>query len=301
MFDFIGKRNIFFTLSVIAILVGLIATAVNGLQLGIDFTGGTILQINIGKSFDNDDIKDILNKYNLEKESYIQKAGNNKNEVIIKTAYMPNTQRQKLVSDIVKKYDLKAKDVLSIENVGPTIGRDMKNNAILAISIASVAMLVYIAIRFELKFGVAAILALIHDLLVTFSLYAVFKIPISSSFVAVMLTILGYSINDTIVIFDRIRENMKNYKKKMSLEELINTSISQTLTRSINTSLTTLMTITLLYFIGPSSIKDFALPLIVGVASGTYSSIFIASPLWYLLKRNEKGVKSQGKSGLRTT
>ncbi len=301
MFDFIGKRNIFFTLSVIAILVGLIATAVNGLQLGIDFTGGTILQINIGKSFDNDDIKDILNKYNLEKESYIQKAGNNKNEVIIKTAYMPNTQRQKLVSDIVKKYDLKAKDVLSVENVGPTIGRDMKNNAILAISIASVAMLVYIAIRFELKFGVAAILALIHDLLVTFSLYAVFKIPISSSFVAVMLTILGYSINDTIVIFDRIRENMKNYKKKMSLEELINTSISQTLTRSINTSLTTLMTITLLYFIGPSSIKDFALPLIVGVASGTYSSIFIASPLWYLLKRNEKGVKSQGKSGLRTT
>jgi preprotein translocase SecF subunit len=301
MFDFIGKRNIFFTLSVIAILVGLIATAVNGLQLGIDFTGGTILQINIGKSFDNDDIKDILNKYNLEKESYIQKAGNNKNEVIIKTAYMPNTQRQKLVSDIVKKYDLKAKDVLSIENVGPTIGRDMKNNAILAISIASVAMLVYIAIRFELKFGVAAILALIHDLLVTYGLYVVFKIPISSSFVAVMLTILGYSINDTIVIFDRIRENMKNYKKKMSLEELINTSISQTLTRSINTSLTTLMTITLLYFIGPSSIKDFALPLIVGVASGTYSSIFIASPLWYLLKRNEKGVKSQGKSGLRTT
>ncbi len=301
MFDFIGKRNIFFVLSLIVIAAGLIATAVNGLQFGIDFTGGTILQIDIGKSFDNGDIYDILDKYNLAKDSFVQQAGSDGKEVIIKTADMPSDTRQGIINDIMKKYDLKEKDVLSVENVGPTMGRDLRNNAILAVAVASLAMLVYIAIRFEYKFGAAAVIALIHDLLITYAVYALFRIPINSSFVAAMLTILGYSINDTIVIFDRIRENMKLSRNKMGLEELINTSITQTMTRSINTVLTTLVTITILYFVGPSSIKDFALPLIVGIASGAYSSIFIASPLWYLWKRNEKGVKSKTKSGLRTT
>ncbi|MDI6600744.1 MAG: protein translocase subunit SecF [Thermoanaerobacteraceae bacterium] len=301
MFDFIGKRNIFFVISLIVILAGIIATMINGPQFGIDFTGGTVIQINIGKEFNNSDIYDILNKYNVGKDSFVQQAGDYKHEVIIKTVDMPDSERQNIINDILKKYDLKTDAILAVNNVGPTIGSELRRNALMAVVIASVAMLIYIAIRFEYKFGVAAIVALIHDLLVTYAVYALFKIPINSSFVAAMLTILGYSINDTIVIFDRIRENLKNGKRKMGLEELINTSITQTMTRSINTALTTLVTITILYFIGPSSIKEFALPLIVGITSGAYSSIFIASPIWYLWKRTEKGVKSTAKSGLRTT
>lgn len=301
MFDFIGKRNIFFVISLVVILAGIVATFVYGVQFGIDFTGGTIIQINIGKEFNNSDIYEILNKYNVGKDSFVQQAGDYRHEVIIKTVDIPDEQRQSIINDILKKYDLKNDAILSINKVGPTIGSELRRNALIAVVVASVAMLIYIAIRFEYKFGVAAIIALIHDLLVTYAVYALFKIPINSSFVAAMLTILGYSINDTIVIFDRIRENLKNSKSKMTIEELINKSISQTMTRSINTVLTTLFTITILYFIGPSSIKEFALPLIVGIASGAYSSIFIASPIWYLWKRNEKSVKSTAKSGLRTT
>lgn len=156
--------------------------------------------------------------------------------------------------------------------------------------IASVAMLIYIAIRFEIRFGVAAVLALVHDILIMLSVYAILQIPVNSSFIAAILTIVGYSINDTIVIFDRIRENLR-FMKKVSYTELADVSITQTMARSINTILTTLFTITAVYFIGVSAVKELALPLIIGIISGCYSSIFIASPIWVLWKNAEKRKK----------
>ncbi len=152
-------------------------------------------------------------------------------------------------------------------------------------------MLIYVGMRFEFRFGAAAILALVHDVLITLSVYAIFQIPVNSPFIAAILTIIGYSINDTIVIFDRIRENQKNMRRK-SIEEVANISITQTMRRSINTSLTTLITIVCVYIFVPT-VRDFSFPLIIGIATGTYSSIFIASPIWVLLKKKNKKVNAK--------
>jgi len=182
-------------------------------------------------------------------------------------------------------------DVLRVDNVGAVIGKELTREAFLALLIASVAMVLYITMRFEFKFAVAAILALLHDVFVVLAFFSLFKVEINSPFIAAILTIIGYSINDTIVIFDRIRENLK-YHRKRTILEVINDSINESLVRSINTSLTTLVVLVALfvafnYFVGGMNLKVFALALLVGIVSGTYSSIFIASPLWYLWKLGE--------------
>lgn len=178
----------------------------------------------------------------------------------------------------------------NVEQFGPSVGAEIRNKAMIGIAIASVAMLIYISIRFETVFGVAAIVALLHDVFFLISIYSIFRLNVSSSFIAAILTIVGYSINDTIVVFDKVRENVKREKTKDHFD-LINTSVTQTLSRTFNTSLTTLVVIGALYVFGVSTIKEFALPLFVGIAVGTYSSIFIASPVW-ALARNYIGSKS---------
>ena len=175
---------------------------------------------------------------------------------------------------------------INSETIGGTIGKELKEKAFLATIIAMIAMLIYIGIRFELSFGLAAIIALIHDVLITVGVYAIFGIPVNTPFIAAILTIVGYSINDTIVVFDRIRENSKKMRK-VELKEIANVSIQQTMSRSINTVLTTLFTITAVYIFVPS-IREFSLPLIIGIAMGAYSSIFIASPMWVILKGKKK-------------
>jgi preprotein translocase subunit SecF len=160
----------------------------------------------------------------------------------------------------------------------------------LALALATIAMLIYIGIRFEFNFGVAAIIALLHDVLITLGVYALFKVPVDSAFIAAMLTVIGYSINDTIVVFDRIRENQK-YMRRNNVTELANASITQTMTRSVNTVLTVMITITAVYIFVPS-VRNFAFPLIIGIASGCYSSIFIASPIWVMLKKRTKRVRA---------
>ncbi|RKD34653.1 protein translocase subunit SecF [Thermohalobacter berrensis] len=287
--NIIGKRNIFFILSIAIILTGIVVAIISGLNYGIDFTGGTLMQINLGKKVSVNEIREITDQF--DKNASILHAGDNKEKIIVKTTLdLNNKNRLEIFNKFKNKYNLKDEDFIQSEKFGPAIGKEIRRKAIIAVLIATVGMLLYITFRFELMFGISAIVALIHDVLIALAVYALLKVPVNSSFVAAILTIVGYSINDTIVVFDRIRENLKVIKRK-NYDELVNKSIQQTISRSINTSFTTLLAIVTLYILGVEAIKDFALPLIVGILAGTYSSIFIASPVWYLLKTRGKNIR----------
>ncbi|WP_326498367.1 protein translocase subunit SecF [Clostridium brassicae] len=285
----IQKTKIWFSLSLIIIVIGMTLLGAKGLNYGIDFKGGNIVTIDMGKGF-NQNIKEevdkIIKKYDPNATTNIA----NETQIDIKSNVLTNDTINKMFNDVKQKYKLKDNALVSQSNVGPAIGKELKDKALKAFGIATIAMLIYIAMRFELKFGIAAIVALVHDILITLSVYAIFQIPLNSPFIAAILTILGYSINDTIVIFDRIREN-KNKMRGKKIEELANESITQTMTRSINTVLTTLFTIVAVYVFVPS-VRDFAFPLIIGIVSGAYSSIFIASPVWVMLKKRKSKNKA---------
>ncbi|CDF58331.1 protein translocase subunit SecF [Thermobrachium celere] len=279
MLKVIERAKVWFAISLTIIIVGMVAWAVKGLNLGIDFKGGTVVTIKMNSEPNNDvleEIRKISAKY--DSSAQVQKVGTD--EVTIRGNSITDEQIPKLYKEIKDKYNLKDANPRQTDRIGPSIGKELRRNAIYSSLAAVVLMLIYISLRFEFKFGVAAVIALIHDVLVTITVYVLLQIPVNSSFVAAILTVLGYSINDTIVVFDRIRENNKKHAFATK-RELVNASITQTLTRSINTVLTTLFTITALYLVGVTSVKDFALPLIIGILSGTYSSIFIASPIWY--------------------
>lgn len=298
MLKIIEKTKIWFIASLLIISIGMGFLAAQGLNLGIDFAGGTVLQVDLKKTITPDEIsaiRDIAAKY--ANDTVVSTLGTTgisirSSELAASDTGNANSDKSdisKLIDEISAKYNID-KTTWSTEYVGPSIGAELKQNAILALIISFIAMLIYIAIRFEIKFGVAAVLALVHDILITLSVYTILQIPVNSSFIAALLTIVGYSINDTIVIFDRIRENMK-LMKKVSHTELADVSITQTMARSINTVLTVVFTITAVYFIGVSAVKELALPLIIGIISGCYSSIFIASPIWVWLKNRESRKK----------
>lgn len=283
--DFMKYRNLWFGISGTIIAIGIIFMLINGLNFGIDFTGGSSIQANIGKTFEIADIRGISDVF--DKEAIVTYAGQNKDIALIKTKVtLSNEQQIAVVNAFKEKYGIDQTNI-QFETIGATIGSELTKQALLALLLANLGILVYVSFRFEWKFGVAAIAALVHDVLIMLVVYSVAHIAINSSFIAAILTIVGYSINDTIVVFDRIREN-KKHTRKLEHNALVNTSISETMARSINTSLTTLLTILALYIFGVPSIKDFALPLLVGIISGTYSSIFIASPLWVVFDKNIK-------------
>lgn len=282
MLKIIEKTKVWFSISLIIILIGMFALVKNGLNYGIDFKGGTIIEIQIGKDFNKADIDSIVKKYT--KEFKTNKA--NKTQIEIKSNSLTVKDASSLFKDIKQKYNLKDKSLIDQSKIGPSIGKELKKKAVLSLIVATLAMLIYVAIRFEFKFGLAAVLALVHDVLITLSIYAIFRIPVNSAFIAAILTILGYSINDTIVIFDRIREN-KKLQKKIGVAELVNSSITQTMSRSINTVLTTLFTIVSVYIFVPS-VREYSFPITIGIISGAYSSIFIASPLWVIFNKFSK-------------
>lgn len=287
--DIIKNRKIFFSISLAIIIVGMIMMAVNGLNRGIDFEGGTLIQIKIGKTISVDEVRLIVDKF--DKEASIVHSGEKKDEIQIKSKKdFNNKEIHQIFNEFKEKYKLKDEDLVQSQKFGPTMGKEIRQKALLSSAIAVVAMLIYISWRFEFKFAISAIITLAHDILIMLSVYAIFRIPVNGSFIAAILTILGYSINDTIVIFDRIRET-RRLSRKDSYEKVVNDSIKKSLTRSINTSITTLVTILLLYILGVEDVKILAFPLIIGVATGTYSSIFIASPLWYVFKSREKDAK----------
>jgi preprotein translocase subunit SecF len=282
--NIIKNRKIFYTISLAIIIIGLIMMVVKGLNYGIDFTGGTSIQIKIGKMVTVDEIREIMNEY--DNDASIVHVGNNKDEIIIKSNKdFDNEEIDLIVDRFVEKYGIEKKEFQS-EKFVATMGEEIKKKALLSSLIAAVGMLIYITWRFELRFAFAAIVALVHDILITLSIYAIFGIPANNAFIAAILTIIGYSINDTIVIFDRIREETR-LNPRHSLEDLINDSVKKSLTRTINTSITTLAAVIILYIVGVEDVKVLALPLIFGIISGTYSSLFIASPIWYGLKNRE--------------
>ncbi len=287
MLKIIEKTKLWFSASLIVILIGMGFIAFKGLNFGIDFRGGTQLVIEMGKDFQKPEVDEIIKKYDT--SALTNKVENTKIE--IKSNNLTDESTKKMLDELKQKYNLNEKSLESQDFIGSSIGKEATNKAYIALLVAVAFMLLYVGMRFEFKFGAAAILALVHDVLITLSVYAIFQIPINSPFIAAILTIIGYSINDTIVIFDRIRENQKNMRRK-SVEEIANISITQTMRRSINTSLTTLITIVSVYIFVPT-VRDFSFPLIIGIATGTYSSIFIASPIWVLLKKKTKKVKAK--------
>ncbi|SFG51010.1 preprotein translocase subunit SecF [Desulfotomaculum arcticum] len=283
MFHFIKHRKIWYIISLLVILPCLGSLITRGLNLGIDFTGGNLIEFKMGPDVTIQQVRETVDQLGYG-SSRIQQSGND--TYLIRTVELEEEESAKLVSNLqTKLHDVQ---LLRNERVGPVIGKELTMKAIMALLIASVLMLIYITFRFEFKQGIAAIIALLHDILVVIGVFSLFQIEIDSAFVAAILTIIGYSINDTIIIFDRIRENMKTRKKGETLEDLANISLWQTLARSINTVLTVMFVLLALYFIGGITIKTFVLAMIIGVSSGAYSSMFNASPVWVDLKLMEK-------------
>ncbi|HHW41568.1 MAG TPA: protein translocase subunit SecF [Syntrophomonadaceae bacterium] len=281
MVNLIRIRKYWYIFSLLIIIPGMVSLYKWGLNYGIDFTGGSLVEVRFDQAVKIEDIRNLLGDLGLGKDSQIQTSGGN--TVLIRTRDLSQEESDKLLNGLSQK--IGSMKLLRNEKVGPTIGKELRQKAILSVLIAFALMLVYIAIRFEFLQGVAAILALVHDILVTVGLVSIFRIEVDSAFIAALLTIVGYSIHDTIVIFDRIRENLRMRKKDQPLDELIHHSIMQTLTRSINTVLTVVFCLVALIVIGGVTIRPFMITLLIGVISGAYSSIFNASPLWYDFRR----------------
>lgn len=275
--DILGKRKIWYTISIIVIVIGLLFLLINGLNLGIDFNGGTLIEFSFSENVTAEQVRDVLERIEIAADSKIQQAESaGEHGVIIRTKTLESEEIVAIDNAIKDKF--KSAEMLRSEMVGPTIGRELRINALLAIIAASIAIVAYISFRFEFRFAAVSIIALMHDVLITIGIFAILGREINTPFVAAILTIIGYSINDTIVIFDRIRENMKLMHKVPFIKQA-NTAVVDTLPRSINTSITTLITILAIYFFGGASIQTFMLALFIGMFAGTYSSIFVASPL----------------------
>lgn len=288
--NIIQNRYKFFIFSA-ALLIFAMATAIVNAATGkgifdldIDFSGGNSLTYDIGAEYDNQVIEQIVKNVTKQSSPRIQSIIG-KNQVAIKMQAVTSATIKDITNEITAKYP--NTKLINAAYISATVSTQMQKNALIAVLISCVAMLIYISIRFkDFKMGTSAIIALVHDILVMLAVYIVFRVPVNNSFIAAILTILGYSINSTIVVFDRIRENKKFFKKNEFID-LINTSITKTLARSINTSLTTLLTIVCVYVLGVSSVKEFALPIIIGIICGTYSSVFLAGSVWYELCTRE--------------
>jgi preprotein translocase subunit SecF len=287
-FDIIGKRKIWYAISSVLIIASLFFMVTRGFNMGIDFTGGTIIDLRFEKAVNINDVRAVLNEYDLS-NSTIQLSGESSSStesenVMIRTVDLEEQERKEVMAALTDK--LGAYQVLREEKVGATMGTELIMNAIYATIISWLLIIAYVSYRFEFKFGISAVLGLAHNVIIVLGAFALTQRQIDSSFVAALLTIIGYSINDTIVIFDRIRENLKlHFRKNGDIVELVNTSIYQTMTRSIYTVSTVLFATFALYFFGGDTTKDFAFALLIGFFCGAYTSIFIASPLWVTFRR----------------
>lgn len=291
--NFLGKKGIFFGLSLAVILAGFITMGVykmntgDALNYSLEFKGGTATTVTFDKSYTLEEINsEMVPLIESTTGSAVQiQTVQGSNEVIFKTSSLDVDQRQALNQVFVDNFGVD-ETLITSETISSTISNEMKSDTILAVAVAIICMLIYIRFRFsDIRFGVSSIACLLHDVLVVITFYALARVSVSNTFIACLLTIVGYSINATIVIFDRVRENMAVMTKKDDLQDVVNHSITQTLSRSLFTSLTTLVMVGALYIWGVTSIRDFALPLMVGIICGAYSSVCIAGALWYVLRK----------------
>ncbi len=299
-FNFIGNRRKAYVFSALLVIGGIISMAIMGLNLGIDFTGGTVLHLSLGEDFSMAEVEEVLAPFEELQGAAIQivqgrdLSGQPTEEgLVIKAPFIEEERRDELMSALRARWPGLDPADLRIESVGAVIGGELSRQAILALVVAIALMVIYITFRFEFRFAVATIAALIHNILVVLGVFSILQMEINVPFVAAILTVFGYSVNDTIVIIDRIRENIK-HRRRSEYAAVVNESINQNLVRSINTSLTTLFVLVSLlfgfhYFIGSLDLIVFVLALIIGVSIGTYSSIFVASPLWLNLQEVKLG------------
>lgn len=299
-YNIIGLRKWFFGISLLVMGLGIFSLFTKGLNLGLDFTGGTIFELGFHNKIEAESLRTSLKEYDLNfGDAVIQLEQGEKNSlqkilIRVKKITEENLKADK-INNLVKYLENKFGkiEVYKTENIGPVIGEELKQKALIALIIALVSQLIYITFRFgnQMRYGLAADIAMAHDIIIMVGLYSLFGKQADSPFLAALLTVIGYSVMDSIVIFDRIRENLKLFKKGV-FEEIVNVSTNQTMTRSINTLMTCLLTVTALYFLGGSTLKNFAFALLIGLTSGAYSSIFIASPLLVILdtyfKKKEK-------------
>ena len=290
--DFLSKKHIFFGVSLALVIAGFIVMGVYKVNTGdilnfsLEFKGGTATTVTFNESKTLEEVNEEIIPFveDLTKSAVQIQTVENTNEVIFKTISLDIEQREALNQMFMEQFNV-TEDMITSETISSTISSEMKSDTILAVTVAIVCMLIYIRIRFsDIRFGISSVVALMHDVLIVLAFYAVARVSVSNTFIACMLTIVGYSINATIVIFDRIRENMAEMTKKENLKDVINKSITQTLSRSIFTSLTTFIMVAALYVLGVTAIREFALPLMVGILCGAYSSVCIAGALWYVLR-----------------
>lgn len=285
-FTALRKKFLIFTL--VCFVLGLITIGIRGFAWDTDFIGGTSMQINIGTPLSADDLADITaitEGIIAKKVSAVQKTGDNGEQVLIKCTEIDTTMRDEIFEALREKYHLTDEDRLNVTSIGASISADFRRAGITSITLAVILMLVYITIRFDLKSGLAAVICLAHDLFFMLTAYSLLQLPMNSNIIAALLTILGYSINATIIVFDRVRENIKLYPKN-SFDQNIDLSVNQTLLRSINTTITTLLTIVMIFIFGVQSIRQFILPLIIGIIAGLYSSVCLAGNVWALLQNH---------------
>ncbi len=288
----VENRKKFFAASLIVIIIGFAAMIFNAqagrgaFQYDVEFTGGTSFDLDLGQEYKQEDLQKIITDVTGQDSPQIQQVIGT-NEVTVKIQSIDSATRETLTNAILEAYPNAVMG--EVNDVSGTVSHEMQTAAIKATLIAAVAMLLYISLRFrDFRAGGSAIIALLHDVLIVLTAYAVFRIPVNNTFIVVLLTILGYSINATIVIFDRIRENKSAFHANQTAEK-INKSISQTLARSINTSLTTFFTVGAIYVLGVPALKEFALPMMIGILAGAYSSVCISGSVWYvLLPQHEK-------------
>lgn len=280
-FDFIGKKNYWFLLSALIILAGIVALFVRGLSYGIEFKGGVLFDLKLKTNASAGDVRKAISPLGLA-DSIIQPAGDK--QVLVRTVPLDKKKQDQVIKAIDGKFGIE--EVRDIQSVSPAWGREITKAALTALILSLIGILIYVSLRFEFKMAVSAIIALVHDLLVVVGVYALFGREVTPATVAAVLTILGYSLYDTIVIFHRIMENSKSIGKR-TYSKMVNNSINQVLMRSVNTSLTSILPVASLLFFGGATLKDFAFALFVGLISGAYSSIFVASPILSLLKETE--------------
>ena len=291
MFSIVKNYKIFFSITIIFLLIGFGSIVTRGFNLGIDFTGGSIVDLTFENPVNVAQVRDVLKEHDMG-NSIIQLENSDgkteANSVLIRTGVVEDTELRATMNDLQSK--LGNYQIQRVEQVGATIGSELVQQAAMAIVLSWVLMIAYITFRFEFKFAIAAIIALIIDVLVVLSYFSLFQMEMDSSFVAALLTVVGYSVNGTIVIFDRIRENLKIHRRSESLGEMVDNSIWQCMTRTIYTVPPSLFAIVSIFLFGGETIHNFSFAMLVGFASGAYTSIFLAGPMWMFLKNKKIGI-----------